>query len=82
MVRYEQDRERSFLVSMMNFDLVRGVITAPKTSCSTPTLHTDIVFLYASSVVVSKFGSNAPGTSTITRCASFRDFEIHCAAHA
>ena len=24
MVRYEQDRERSFLVSMMNFDLVRG----------------------------------------------------------
>jgi len=25
MVRYEQDRERSFLVSMMNFDLVRGV---------------------------------------------------------
>ena len=26
MVRYEQDRERSFLVSMMNFDLVRGAI--------------------------------------------------------
>jgi hypothetical protein len=24
MVSYEQDRERSFLVSMMNFDLVRG----------------------------------------------------------
>ena len=24
MMRYEQDRERSFLVSMMNFDLVRG----------------------------------------------------------
>ena len=24
MASYEQDRERSFLVSMMNFDLVRG----------------------------------------------------------
>ena len=26
MVSYEQDRERSFLISMMNFDLVRGAI--------------------------------------------------------
>ena len=33
MVSYEQDRERSFLISMMNFDLARGELAMNQHAC-------------------------------------------------